>query len=241
MINLITELPNILPPGETKSKCTHLIHSCLAKEKKFGADLRRVAIQLYLLLKDLDCSCRVLFLLQSITKIGEIAYARDDKRCPRQLLQLYNMCWIHMELCNDLFSTPEKLSKAKMFGHYVHALTAHIPTQLELACLRSLNTESQERLFGQARAIADACTNHHSDNVIPQIKQEQHEVLVSVKKREIHRCLMWLMICPNSPALGLRLISLSREKTVGRYISNELVHFLLLVWMFGGPTFPCQP
>ena len=153
VINLINEMPTVLPPGETRSKCIHLIDSCLAKEKKSGADLRRVAIQLYLLLKDLDCSSRVLFLLQSIIKIGGIAYSRDDKRCQRQLLQLYNMCWIHMELCRDLLSQPEKISKTKMFGHYVHA------TQYELACLSSLNTEREERLFGQARAIADFCTN----------------------------------------------------------------------------------
>ena len=75
-----------------------------------------------------------------------------------------------------------------MFGHYVHAITAHIPTQYELACLRSLNTESEERLFGQARAIADFCTNHHPENVIPQVmlrlqaKQEKHDGLASVKK-----------------------------------------------------------
>ena len=75
-----------------------------------------------------------------------------------------------------------------MLGHYVHPITAHIPTQYELACLRSLNTESEERLLGQARAIADFCTNHHPENVIPQVmlrlqaKQEQHDGLASVKK-----------------------------------------------------------
>ena len=116
----------------------------------------------------------------------QIAYSGDDKRCPRQLLQLYNMCWLHMELCKDLLSTPKNISKSRMFGHYVHAITAHLPTQLELTCLRSLNTESEERLFGQARKIAESCTNHHPDNVIPQImlrlqaKQEQREILTSV-------------------------------------------------------------
>ena len=69
VINLINEMPTIRPPGETRSKCIHLIDSCLAKEKKSGADLRRVTIQLYLLLKDLDCSSRVLFLLQSIIRL----------------------------------------------------------------------------------------------------------------------------------------------------------------------------
>lgn len=188
IINLITELPYILPPGDTKNKCTHLIDNCLAKEKKSGADLRRVAIQLYLLMMNLDCSPKVLLLLQSIIVIGEVAYSCDAKRSPHQLLRLYNMCWVHMELCKDLFSSPERISKAKMFGHYLHALTAHLPTQMEIACLRSLNTESQERLFGQARQIAETCTNHHPDNIIPQVmvrlqaKQEQRGVLAAVTK-----------------------------------------------------------
>ena len=56
VINLINEMPTILPPGETRSKCIHLIDSCLAKEKKSRADLRRVAIQLYLLLKILTAA-----------------------------------------------------------------------------------------------------------------------------------------------------------------------------------------
>ena len=45
IINLITELPYILPSGDTTAQCNHLI-CCLAKEKKSGADMRRVVIQL---------------------------------------------------------------------------------------------------------------------------------------------------------------------------------------------------
>ena len=186
--NLITELPNILPQGATKTKCVHLIDHCLAKEKKSGADLRRVAIQLYLLLMTLDCDPEILLLLQSIIEIGAIAYCHDAERCPRRLLRLYNMCWMHAELCRSLISSPGKISKTRMFGHYFHALTAHLPTQMELAYLRSLNTESQERLFGQARGIAESCTNRHADNIIPQImlhlqaKQEQCGVLAAVTK-----------------------------------------------------------
>ena len=56
IINLITELPFVLPEGNTTSQCNHLISSCLAKEKKSEADLRRIIIQNFLLLKDLDCS-----------------------------------------------------------------------------------------------------------------------------------------------------------------------------------------
>ena len=32
--HMINQLPSILPPGDTKTKCTHLIDNCLAKEKK---------------------------------------------------------------------------------------------------------------------------------------------------------------------------------------------------------------
>ena len=77
-----------------------------------------------------------------------------------------------------------------MFGHYLHALTYHAPTQYKLASLRFLNTENQERLFGQARTIADACINHHAENTIPQIvihlqaKQEQRISLISVEKAD---------------------------------------------------------
>jgi hypothetical protein len=63
----------------------------------------------------------------------------------------------------DLFPAPKKLKRSKMFGLYLHALTAHSPTQYKLVSLCSLNTENQERFFGQARAIADACTNHHAE------------------------------------------------------------------------------
>ena len=62
--NLITELPHVLSDGDVSTQCTHLISCCLAKEKS-GADLRRVVIQLFLLLKDLDSSNKILLLLQS--------------------------------------------------------------------------------------------------------------------------------------------------------------------------------
>lgn len=133
---------------------------------------------------------KILLLLQTIIKIGEISYSREDRRSPRQLLQLYNCCWLHMELCRDLFLTPKTISRSKMFGLYLHALSAHSPTQYELACLRSLNTENQERLFGQGRRIAETCTNHHPENVIPQImlrlqaKQEQAALLLSIEKAD---------------------------------------------------------
>ena len=103
--------PYILPQGEILNKCTHLIDCCLSKVKKSGADLRRVAIQLFLLLKDPDLQChpKVLLLLQTILKVGEIFYSLDTCRSPRQLLQLSNTCW----------------SSALIFSATLESLSAH--------------------------------------------------------------------------------------------------------------------
>ena len=46
------------------------------KKKKSGADLRRL-IQIFLLLKELDCGSKVLMLLQTIIIIGRILYSKE--------------------------------------------------------------------------------------------------------------------------------------------------------------------
>ena len=169
--------------------------------------MRRVIIQIYLLMINLDCSSEVILLLQSIIAIGEVAYSHDFKISPHRLLRLYNMSWVHMELCRDLLCSPENISKTRMFGHYLHALTVHLPTQMEIACLRSLNTENQERIFGLARRIAEACTNHHPDEIIPhvmirlQAQQEQRSVIPKVMKGDSQVSHVAKDLPPFSPTL----------------------------------------
>ena len=92
IMNLLTELPHVLPTGSLRTQCDHVISCCLSKEKKFGADLRRAVIQVFLFLKDSTCSKEVLTLLHTIIIIGDILYSRNPKRTPRQLLRLYNSC-----------------------------------------------------------------------------------------------------------------------------------------------------
>lgn len=43
------------------------------------------------------------------------------------------------------------------------------PIQYEIVCLRSVNTENQERIFQQAKKIASDTTNRRPENVIPSI------------------------------------------------------------------------
>ena len=144
-------------------------------------------IKTYLMLSEERAPAETVKLLKSIVNI---LYSKDNHRTPRSLLQLYNNCWVHLKLCNDLLSNPKEVTHSKLFGHYLHAFTAHAPVQYEIACLRSLNRENQERIFGQARAIAKKRTNRHPENMIPQIllrmqaKQDQRKVIQSVQQAE---------------------------------------------------------
>ena len=101
-------------------------------------------------------------------RVSEVMYAFDKERCAKLLLQLYNNAWLHHQLCYYLFQSP-KLSRNTLFGLYIHSLSKHAAEQYELLCLRSINAENQEGMFGQCRRIAENTTNRHPDNVIQQL------------------------------------------------------------------------
>ena len=108
-------------------------------------------------------------LMASISEISHLIYRDDVDRCPKLVLRLYNLTWLHHELCVDLFPQPKKITMAKMFGIYFHSLLVHAPRQYEVVSLSSANTEKQERLFGQARAAASSTSNRQPENVIKSI------------------------------------------------------------------------
>jgi hypothetical protein len=98
-------------------------------------------------------------MLSTAVKISEILYSEDEKRTPKSILQLYNCTWLHHELCRAIFTALHDISYPRLFGSYLHALVMHAPVQYEVVCLRSVNTEDQERIFQQAKSIASATTN----------------------------------------------------------------------------------
>ena len=42
-------------------------------------------------------------LMETVVNISENVYANESKRISRQILQLYNCCWLDHELCLTLF------------------------------------------------------------------------------------------------------------------------------------------
>ena len=91
--------------------------------------------------------------------ISQLLYAPECCLTPKSVLQLYNVTWLHHELCRELITHP-------IDKFYFHDLVVHAPPQYQIVCLRSTNAESTERLF---KHISQRATNRKPDNVLSTI------------------------------------------------------------------------
>ena len=189
--NLFEILPEILDK-KISLEVSEVLELDLSKEKKTGADYRLAAMHLLALLRRRTVHQHIVKLLKTIVTVSEILYATDDKRSPRQILRLYNSTWLHHELCNDLFPNPKSIPRTKLFASYLHALSNHAAQQYEIICMRSTNTEHEERLFGQAKKTALNATNRKPNSIIPnillrlqakQIKRDMYSTLQTAETR----------------------------------------------------------
>ena len=158
-----------------------------------GAAHRLMSIELFLHVKKASADPSIL-LLETAVRISELIYLPDEKRTPRRILELYNITWLHHELCSKLFqSFHGDLSRNKFCGSYLHSLVIHAPLQFEIISLHSVNTENQERYFNQARRAATDASNHQPQNVIPtillrlQAKAEYRDIFGSVQHGRLYR------------------------------------------------------
>ena len=161
-----------------------IIDTGLHKDKINCADLRCFAIHCRVFLESqVEVDWRVKLLLITLTEISQVLYGKDVERCPKTVLRFYNLTWLHHELCVDLSPTTKKVTMGKMFGTYFHSLLVHAPCQYEVVSLLSVNTEKQERLFGQARTAATMTSNRKPENLIKSVLLHlQGKLLIKVKE-----------------------------------------------------------
>ena len=165
LINLCKELPYLLQ-GDARKAIEEII-SATVSDKMTCADHRVVLMQLYLHLRQQAIPDSILLLLETAVQIARCFYIPADSRTLCQILWLYNCTWVHNELCCELFLTFHAgMTREKMFGTYLHAIVAHASVQFEIVPLSSVNTESQERIFSQARKTATTTSNRHPQNVV---------------------------------------------------------------------------
>ena len=169
LTNLFEELP-FLVEGTARLEIQNLLDTSLQKDKINCADLRCLAIQCGLFFESKSAvGLNIKLLISTIVEISHLLYYGTENRNPKLVLRLYNLSWLHHELCIELFPKTKKITMTKMFGTYFHSLLVHAPLHNEIISMSSVNTEKQESLFGQARAAALGCSNRQPENVIKSV------------------------------------------------------------------------
>ena len=174
--------------GNIKKKLSSVYESVLGKETLRCCDYRKAAILILLALDELKADKKIIDLMRTLVEITEILYSTNCKRSSQAVLRLHNVAFVHGKLCTELFHTPKTMTRRKMFGRYFHSLTSHAPILYRLVCLRSMNAEMQERMFGQCKAITRATSSQHPDHIITNIllrlQEESKNNVSSLKAQE---------------------------------------------------------
>ena len=147
-------------------------------------------------------SDKVQILLDTMTEISSILYAKLEERCPRSILRLHNQTFLHAVTCEEVIGKPRILTEKKFYGRYLHSLVMHAPIQHRIICSRSTNTEQQERHFSTLSSISVATSSRRPGEIITpgiirmqaEMKSEENQQRDSVKEQEsqlgkLARCL----------------------------------------------------
>ena len=189
MANLLDELLCLLNKDTDSYKQVGLVKTTvLNKDTLRCADYRKAAILISQSLKNTSCNKAIQVLMDTAAEIFKIFYSQQQRRTPRTVLRLHNLAYLHAQTCLDLLSSPKAITKRRMFGMYYHSITCHSPTVYRLVALRSLNTEFQERTFGQAKNITQQTSNMHPqhiiDNSIIRIQAEASRTLTTITEQD---------------------------------------------------------
>ncbi len=167
--NLFDELPIIFEQSLSAEVKSIIDTDLASKETKRGGDYRLAAVRILTLLRKRTTPPLILQLIETAVEISELLYAEESKRSPKSIFRFYNVTWIHFELCRELLSSPKVVTHRRLFGIYLHSISVHAPTQFEIVNLKATTTEHEERLFGQAKDLAQRATSWQPSTVVPQI------------------------------------------------------------------------
>ena len=145
---------------------------------------------------------KVQILLDTMTEVSIILYAKPEERCPRSILRLHNQTFLHAIACEEVIGKPQILTEKKFYGRYLHSLVVHAPIQHRIICSRSTNTEQQERHFSTLSSISVTTSRRRPGEIITpgiirmqaEMKSEENQQRDSVKEQEsqlrkLARCL----------------------------------------------------
>ena len=96
-----------------------------------------------------------------------IFYAKEDTRCPKQILQLVNLSFKHAPAMRAILAPPKTMTIRKLFGIYYHSAVHHASVIYRLVCLSSINAELFERFFDRIVDITRKTWSKHAEDSVP--------------------------------------------------------------------------
>ena len=190
--NIIEETEHLLSRNEL-TEFQVIKAAVLGKATLRCSDYRKAMILFYLKLNEIKADQTIVDIFQSAVHMSHLLYTSDYHRTPKAILALHNLSFLHGMLCTEVFSA----ATSSVFGRYFHSLTTHSPILFRIVSMRSINTEDQERMFGQAKMITKATSCNRPNEIITNILQRvqmesrSHEMTVSDKDesevRKLHQ------------------------------------------------------
>ena len=153
-------------PSTVKRIVTEVKKGMLNKSTLRGSDYRRAIILIYKHLQTTDMEDYI-ELFSTAVNIASLLYSNDSERTPTNALRLHNANFIHAMLCTQLFGSTHRTTT--LFGRYFHSIVCHAPLIYRIISLRSVNTETQERMFNQMKQITKGTSNQKTNYVISNI------------------------------------------------------------------------
>ena len=161
--------------GIIKDVIQEVVRTALCKETLRCSDYRKAIILIYKSLLDTNCRDTLIEIYRTAVEMSELLYAHSEKRDTTSVLRLHNLLFIHGMLCIQKYGIPKAMTSGKFFGRYFHSLTCHAALTYRQISLRSVNTETQERMFQASKSITRTTSNQHPDHIVTNIIQRLHE------------------------------------------------------------------
>lgn len=163
--NITTELPYHLTEDEKIAFNEHSDNANKSKVQMRGSDYRLLAVTLCSVLRG-KVRPKVQLLLDTLTEISHLLYLPPETRCPRLVLRLYNITFLHSILCKEVVGVPKKLTARKFYGKYFHSLSCHTPALARIVSLSTINTEDEERTFNALTNISRQTSSRRPGEIV---------------------------------------------------------------------------
>ncbi len=90
-------------------------------------------------------------MIHSLCEIQKLAYQLDSERCPRNVLRFHLKSLTFAASFSELFLEPNHNTTRGSFGMPYHSVVSHMAELYRIVSLRSIVTETSERIFHTLR------------------------------------------------------------------------------------------